>query len=195
MKNNTGKLLLVFICFVIFVCAFFIKSSLGKKKYFSEIMQGDFSRVYGLSENEILEMKNFFDKMKKCENIKWVFWDFNSDGMKELLLMENNDNNINKIFAVFRKEGRTYYRILWDVSDSDEYYFLGRENLVYCSEYQGIFQYKGYSECCFNEKWEITVLKKMEIFGVTDLEEWNEIPDNFLALDRPEIEKKASAIT
>ncbi len=36
----------------------------------------------------------------------------------------------------------------------------------------------------------MTMLGKLEIFRVTDLEEWNGIPDHFLSLERPEVESE-----
>lgn len=187
---------IIFSCVVLVLCIFsyhFLAGNIpvGEENDFVDVMQGDFSKVDGLTEDEVREMEVFFENLDEIDDTKWIFRDLNSDGTQELLLVQNRggSDEPGRIHAAFRTEGK-YRRILWDCSDSGECYIPGRENLIYCTQYQGIFQYKSYTECCFDETWEMTMLGKLEIFRVTDLEEWNGIPDHFLSLERPEVESE-----
>ena len=115
---------IIFSCVVLILCVFsyhFLAGNIpvGEENDFVDVMQGDFSKVDGLTEDEVREMEVFFENLDEIDDTKWIFRDLNSDGTQELLLVQNRggSDEPGRIHAAFRTEGK-YRRILWDCSDS-----------------------------------------------------------------------------
>lgn len=146
------------------------------KKRYADIVKGDFSKVVDLSEEEKTYMATVYQRHTERADIEWVYYDFNKDGVDELILRENNNKNdfFKGIIAIFVKMDNGYKRVLWDTGDALEYFVLNDGNFIYCWEYHGVYQYNCYIEYSFDQEWEKHKKVMLEIYEI-DEEEWKEV--------------------
>lgn len=157
---------------------------------FGKIAQGDFSIVYGLSDKQRTELQNVYSNLQENGDMELLYADINADGTEELIIQEKEpaERERKRIVAVFAVTANGYERIMWDISDNTEYYFIANGKPVYYCFHSGIYCYSSYSVFCFDENWNENIEEKLEIFEITDLELYAECPDNWWNIVKPDVD-------
>jgi len=157
---------------------------------FEKIEQGDFSIVFGLNDNQRTLLQYVYSNLQENDDMELLYADINADGTEELIFQEKEpaERERKRIVAVFAITANGYERIMWDISDNTEYYFIANGKLVYYCFHSGIYYYSSYSTFCFDENWNENIEKKLEIFEITDLELYAECPDHWWNIAKPDVD-------
>lgn len=168
--------LLILLIIGVYVCTrFSIIDELGKKAEFAKIKYGKFDGISNLDTKQINELNNVFENYKHVS--QWIYVDLDSDGKKELIWCEKKEE-IYSVLGVFTLTQDGCKRILWDISDSDEYYFILGDQIIYYSRYSGIYDRYTFSKVEFDKKFNMEFSECYEILKVTDAKETKDLFEN-----------------
>ncbi|MDL2301957.1 hypothetical protein LJC58_06345 [Lachnospiraceae bacterium OttesenSCG-928-D06] len=143
-----------------------------------QIKNGDFSSVKISNNTNVEEMKRIYEKQNKKDNIEWVLYDINDDGIEELVWKEKEsyNQNIKRIVGIFLFHIEGAECIVWDINDSTEYMFLSIDgNIIYYTQYYGIYDYIGYENYFFDKDWNKILVCGLYVYNVDEpsaFDEW-----------------------
>lgn len=155
---------------------------------FESMMQGDFSAVFGLSDEDKEDLHNMYLRDQERGDMEWAYFDINADGAEELIYQQKepvSDSSKKRIYAVFAMTANGCERIIWDVNDMGEYHFLADDKIVYYYRHSGVYHYESYSICSFDEMWNKNVEKQLEILLIDDMVSYEEYNWNLWDIVQP----------
>lgn len=155
---------------------------------FESMMQGDFSAVFGLSDEEREELQNMYLRGQERDDVEWVYFDINADGAEELVYQQKepvSGSNKKRIIAVFAMTAKGCKRIIWDTNDMGEYYFLADDKIVYYYRCSGGYQYEAYTLCSFDKMWHESTEKILQILLIDDMESYKVVRPNLWNIPQP----------
>lgn len=147
---------------------------LDRGEVFRQIEQGDYSSLE--NEEEKVQLENAYAVISEHDG-KWRLADVNGDGMEELILQSEvqyrgSIRPIDYILTYVSGKTEIVYR---DLNDATEFLFLGKEDrLIYYNQFYGVYAWNGYTECRFDAKWNLEKISGLEIYGLSDLDSYDE---------------------
>lgn len=148
----------------------------GKKKntyeeLANQMMEGDFSGMLETDRISAEDVQNVYKNMG--DGTEWLWADINNDGINDLVWFEKEEGTgIGKpILGIFdiNNQGKC---VLWDTMDGGEYYFVTeKENLIYYSQYFGIYCYASYEKVDCDEEWNQVLEKGLYSYDIYDVDE------------------------
>lgn len=140
-----------------------------------QIKRGDFTSLEGLDETELAEFNRIYQRCQDIDEIQWVYADINNDGIEELIWQEKRnagDSQMHRITAVFAATSQGFRRIIWDVNDMGEFYFLCNNKIIYFTAYYGVYDYCYYGVCEYGADGKLKVNKSFEVYDLEDLTDY-----------------------
>ncbi len=137
-----------------------------KRDGFHEIRKGNFSVINGIEESERSALETVWQEQKEDDDMEWVLFDLNEDGVEELIWREKglSERTLRRIVAVFSKNGEGA-RLVWlDTTDDTEYYVLENGNYIYYQQYSEPYRYLSFKSCYMNENFELIGYSLYEAF-------------------------------
>ncbi len=166
-KNKMAKWIFVFIAITVLIGILILNYK--EKKLVSQIKNGNFSVIDESDVVSIEEVANTYKYME--QDIEWLYLDMNADGVRDLVLQEKNEYVMcRQVIGIFdiRQNGKC---VFWDTMDRAEFYFItDNGNLVYYSQYFGVYCYISYKLCKCDREWNQKIEREICAYYIYDIE-------------------------
>lgn len=148
--------------------------------------------IISSQENESTEamLTYIYQQIPEGMDIEEVYFDFNNDGVQELILREAEGKNdfYKRIIAILGKKEDGYSNIVWDMESPEKYFALNEEHFFYCEEYVDSIQYNCYVECFLDDNYELQRGQIIEIFNIENMDKWKEDADAYIPVQSEKID-------
>lgn len=156
-KDKKRLALCISIISTLLMIAFICLLHYQKRDGFHEIRKGNFSVINGIEESERSALETVWQEQKEEDDMEWVLFDLNEDGVEELIWREKElpERALRRIVAVFSKNSEGAWMVWLDTTDDTEYYVLENENYIYYQQYSEPYRYFSIKDCRMNENFEL----------------------------------------
>lgn len=167
--NVKAKILTVTGLIMVFAWLYVMVINNNENHLVIQIKSGDFS---GIEHSEIVSEEELHNTYKNiAQDTEWLYIDINGDGVKDLIWQVKNEQTIGKQVIGIFDIGENGKCVLWDVMDNGEFYFLtDKGDLVYYSQYLGLYGYKSYRKYECDTLWNKKMVKELCAYNITDID-------------------------